>query len=172
MFLRHGPAFSLCDNEPCYDKCTLAVLLDSGIPVASTSRNSRCTNDPGIKQSKGFIWQFFNMQGKKKLLMRRGVWNMRVKERKKSCRAMIHEGGLPKSPAWEAMQSLLDTVKKVKQPPHWFSPHPYMLGDAISSTEHFYFHLPPFHGSVLPQTHLAMKNQELFKLFQAKEVFW
>lgn len=69
-----------------------------------------------------------------KIIDESGVWNMRVKERKTSCRAMIHEGGLPKSPAWEAMQSLLDTGRKVKQPPRWFSLHPHMLSDAISST--------------------------------------
>ena len=33
-----------------------------------------------------------------------GVWSMRVRERKTSSRAMIHEAGLPKSPAWEAAQ--------------------------------------------------------------------
>lgn len=52
----------------------------------------------------------------KKITDERGVWNMRVKKRKTSCRAMIHEGGLPKSSAWQATQSLLDMVRKVKQP--------------------------------------------------------
>ena len=62
--LAQAPALSLDDNGPCCDKWTLAVLLARGLPVASTSRGSRCPNDPGIKQSKGSIWQFFIIQKK------------------------------------------------------------------------------------------------------------
>lgn len=56
-----------------------------------------------------------------------GVWSMRVRQSKTSCRAMIHEAGLPKSPAWEAVQSLLDTGRKATWSTHWFSLFPHGL---------------------------------------------
>ena len=55
-----------------------------------------------------------------------GVWSMRVRERETSCGAMIHEARWPKSPAWEAMQSSLKTVRKAQQFAHWFSLLPQM----------------------------------------------
>lgn len=76
----------------------------------------------------------FSSSRKKKKNYWEWVWSMRVRERKTSCRAVIYKAGLPKSPAWEAMQPSLDTLRKVKQFAHWFTLLSQVLSNVISNS--------------------------------------